>query len=106
MEWNRFKDKMLADPEVKAHYEELGPYYHLIQQLVELRKQQSVTQKQIAIAMGTSQSAIARLESGNTNVTLETLARFAEVLNCRLSLTHEPLPDKTKPSRQTSPSPV
>ena len=36
-----------------------------------------MTQEQVATAMGTSQAAVARLESGRTPTTTKTLERFA-----------------------------
>lgn len=45
------------------------------------RNQRGLTQKELAEKLGTSQSAINRIEGGKHNTTLETLARISEVLN-------------------------
>ena len=45
------------------------------------RNQRGLTQKELAEKIGTSQSAVNRIESGRQNTTLETLARISEVLD-------------------------
>jgi transcriptional regulator with XRE-family HTH domain len=50
--------------------------YHVSRQLLLLRKAQGLRQKQVADAAGTSQSAIARIESGEENITLDTVERL------------------------------
>ncbi len=45
-----------------------------------IRQQQGLTQEEFAKAMKTTQSAIARLESGNQNITIEQLSKISEVL--------------------------
>ncbi|HNV10889.1 MAG TPA: UDP-N-acetylglucosamine 1-carboxyvinyltransferase [Propionibacteriaceae bacterium] len=45
------------------------------------RKQRGLTQSQLAEQLGTSQGAITRIESGNQNLSLETINRIAEALD-------------------------
>ena len=45
-----------------------------------------MTQAQIAKKMGTTQSAIARVEAGNTNPTIGFMQKLADALGLRLSL--------------------
>lgn len=52
----------------------------LIGRLVELRRSQGLSQTEVAARMGTSQSALARLESGRADLRLSTLARYADAL--------------------------
>lgn len=49
-----------------------------------IRNQRGLTQKELADKLGTSQSAINRIEAGKQNVTLEMLARISDVLNKEL----------------------
>lgn len=49
-----------------------------------VRTQRGLTQKELAKRLGTSQSAITRIEAGNQNVTLEMLARISDVLHKEL----------------------
>lgn len=53
----------------------------LIGRLSELRRRRGLSQTDVAARMGTSQSALARLESGQTDVRVSTLARYAAALD-------------------------
>ncbi|HEX8390323.1 MAG TPA: UDP-N-acetylglucosamine 1-carboxyvinyltransferase [Candidatus Saccharimonadales bacterium] len=50
----------------------------------ETRTRRGMTQSQLAEALGTSQSAVNRIEKGNQNVSLEMLARIGEVLSSEI----------------------
>ena len=52
----------------------------LIEELVRLRRDSELSQTEIAARMGTSQSAVARLESGDLDARLSTLERYAAAL--------------------------
>jgi transcriptional regulator with XRE-family HTH domain len=56
----------------------------LVARLVAVRRQQGLSQTDVAARMGTSQSAVARLERGDADVRLSTLERYAEALDHRL----------------------
>jgi transcriptional regulator with XRE-family HTH domain len=49
----------------------------LMTELVAARKERGLSQTEIAAQMGTSQSAVARLERGDVDVRLSTLERYA-----------------------------
>lgn len=49
--------------------------------ITRFRKDRGMTQKQLAQSLGTSQSAINRIENGGQNLTMEMLARISDVLN-------------------------
>lgn len=49
-----------------------------------LREQRGLTQKEFAKALATSQSAVARMENGEQNMTLEQLAKISEVLDHKI----------------------
>lgn len=53
----------------------------LIDRLSALRRSRGLSQTEIAARMGTSQSALARLESGRADVRVSTLARYASALD-------------------------
>ena len=53
----------------------------LVEQLVRARRDAGLSQTAIAARMGTSQSAVARLERGDADVRLSTLQRYAEALD-------------------------
>ena len=48
------------------------------------RQNQGMTQAQLAAAIGTSQSAIHRIENGGQNISIEMVARISEVLNSNI----------------------
>ena len=57
-----------------------GRRRELIEDLVRARQESELSQTEIAARMGTSQSAVARLESGELDARLSTLERYAEAL--------------------------
>jgi predicted transcriptional regulator len=54
-----------------------GPRRALIDELTRARRESGLSQTEIAARMGTSQSAVARLESGELDARLSTLERYA-----------------------------
>ena len=56
----------------------------LLHALAKKRVESGLTQTQVAAAMGTSQSQVARLESGNVDTKLSTVEKLAAVLGARL----------------------
>ncbi len=52
--------------------------------IAENRQKQGLTQTQLAEAIGTSQSAINRIENGGQNISIEMVARISEVLNSNI----------------------
>ena len=59
----------------------------LQRQLAERRVVLGLTQTEAAVLMKTSQSSIARLESGEHDVRLGTLERYAQALGCSIAMT-------------------
>ena len=80
------------DPEYVEEYEALEEEFALAEALIEARAKNNMTQDQVAERMGTSRTAIARLEGANGNPSLSTLRRFAEATGTRLRVRFEPQP--------------
>ena len=60
----------------------MEPEYSFAREVLELRREKHLTQKQLAEQMGTSQPAIARIESGNyQNLSLAFIRRLADALD-------------------------
>jgi transcriptional regulator with XRE-family HTH domain len=57
----------------------------LVAQLVAARRRLGLSQTEVAARMGTSQSAVARLEAGGADARISTLARYAVALGQRLA---------------------
>lgn len=81
-----FKRKSLENPEVKAAYDELQPEYDIIQAMIDVRKSQNMTQKDLARATGITQADISRIENGTRNPSLEMVKRLAAGMGMRLKL--------------------
>jgi len=85
--YNQFKKNLLKDKKIKKAYEELGPEFELAQIIIANRVGKGLTQNDLAKKIGTKQSAIARLESGEYNPTLGLLNKVAKALNTHLKVT-------------------
>ena len=81
-----FKARMLADPEVKHEYEALEAEFAIAKELIRARMRAGLSQAELAERMGTSQSAIARLESGQSLPSTKTLLRYAEATQSKVEL--------------------
>src|SRR3954452_6738114 len=82
----------------------------LIEELVRVRRDSELSQTEIAAHMGTSQSAVARLESGELDARLSTLERYAAALgrtvDWQIRPSEEtPCPDLVASGRRSRPSP-
>lgn len=85
--YQAIKSKLLKDRSVNKAYQELGPEFFIIGQLIEKRLQKNLSQAELAKKIGTKQSAISRFESGTYNPTLAFLYKVADGLNVRLKVT-------------------
>jgi ribosome-binding protein aMBF1 (putative translation factor) len=88
--------KWMKDPEYRREYDALEEEFALASAIIEARSRAGLTQEELAAKMETSQSAIARLESGRMIPSGRTLKRFAKATGTRLRISFEP----TRPSRR------
>ena len=84
--YSEFKKKALNNPEIKTAYDELQPEYDIIQDMIDARKSQNMTQKDLSIATGITQADISRIENGTRNPSLEMVKRLAAGMGMRLKL--------------------
>ena len=75
-----WEKRALKNPKFRAEYNKLQPEFDLISAIIEARNKKGITQKILAKKMGTKQSVISRLESGNANPSFEFLQRLASAL--------------------------
>ena len=61
-------------------------YYRLAQQLMDRRKEQGLTQQELAKRSGVRQSEISKIEGGSANPTVHTLNAIAGALGSEISL--------------------
>lgn len=83
-------NEQLKDETFKKEYEALEPEYEIISSLIDARKANKVTQKQLSEATGIAQSDISKIENGSANPTLKLLQRLAEGLNMSLKVEFVP----------------
>lgn len=77
------KARLLEDPETRAEYEALEPEFAIARELIAARTRAGLSQAEVAERMGTSQSTVARLESGRSLPSLRTLERYANATGSR-----------------------
>src|SRR3989344_1328907 len=80
------RHEMLRNPALKAAYDALAPKYALISAMLNARNKKGMTQTEIARRAGTTQSAIARFESGRSNPTLEFASRLSRAVGAKLEI--------------------
>lgn len=82
------KARALERGDVKAEYERLDEEFALLDEFLKVRAAAGITQAEVAKRIGTTQSAIARLESGKGkhSPSLATLQKYAHALGCRLEV--------------------
>lgn len=78
--------KWMKDPKFKKAYQDLEPEFSIIQQSIEKRIKNKMSQKDLAKKLGTKQSAISRLESGTYNPTLSFLKKLSRAFGGRLEV--------------------
>ena len=79
-----------SDAAYREAYDDLEEEYALIAALTEARTRANLSQAQLADRMNTTQTAIARLESGNSMPSTRTLRKIARATGCRLRIVFEP----------------
>ncbi|MCX5808482.1 MAG: helix-turn-helix transcriptional regulator [Proteobacteria bacterium] len=82
------KNRALERTDVKAEYESLADEFAFLDEFLKARTAAGITQAEVAKRIGTTQSTIARLESGRGkhSPSLATLQKYAHALGCRLEL--------------------
>jgi transcriptional regulator with XRE-family HTH domain len=84
----QLRTKGLANAHVKAEYKQLADEFSLLDEFLKARAAQGLTQAQVAAKIGTTQSAVARMESGSGkhSPSLATLTKYADALGCKLEV--------------------
>ena len=77
------KARILVNPEARAEHDAQAPEFELARELITARTRAGLTQSELAERMHTTQSTIARLESGRTMPSMRTLSRYAEATGSR-----------------------
>ena len=80
------KKDLLKDEVFRAEFLGLEDEFALAGQLIEARKKAHLTQDEVARKMGTTQSVVARLESGYPLPSLRSLKRYAQAVCGKLEI--------------------
>lgn len=78
------RERAARNPEYRAELERLAPYEALARIVIRRRGQLGLSQAELAERVGTSHSAISRIESGRHPTTVQTLRRLAAALDTHL----------------------
>jgi transcriptional regulator with XRE-family HTH domain len=81
--FEKMRDKMLSDAEVREAYDAMSGEFDLAREFIAARARAGLTQAEVAKRMGTTQSAVARIEGGKQLPSLKTLFRYAEATGSR-----------------------
>ena len=85
--WDEVKATRADSPARRTGYDKANRAIRLAFEIRELREARGLSQRELAERVGTTQSAIARLEAGNISPSLPTLDRVAEALGAELTVT-------------------
>jgi DNA-binding XRE family transcriptional regulator len=84
----QFKTRAFTRPGVKKAYDDLGDEFAFLDEVLKARAEAGLTQGEVAARVGTTQSAIARLESAQPkhSPSIATLQRYAKALGCKVEI--------------------
>ncbi len=89
-EVRKLHEEWMKDPQYRAEYEALENEFSLASALIKARADAGLTQEELARLMGTTQSVIARMESGRVKPSSRTLQRFARATGMRMRIRFVP----------------
>lgn len=89
MNHDQVKKQLLQNPEAQKEYEDLKVLYDIKHEIIRLRLEQGLSQKELADKINTKQSAISRLESGEYNPSIELLTKVANALGKELQISFQ-----------------
>lgn len=89
IKYEKTKEKLLKKSGVKKEYEAQRAEYEIARTLIEARLKVKMTQKEVAAKMKTSQSQIARIESGEHFPSLQTIFKYAKAINSTILISIE-----------------
>src|SRR5215210_2218324 len=84
--WGDIKGSRAHSPARRHGYEKADRAIRLAVEIRALREKKGLSQRELAERVGTTQSAIARLEGGNISPSLPTLDKIAHALDAEVNL--------------------
>jgi len=100
-----FLDEMIdrfsvEDPDLPAVVDALAGARAMVRELEERRERAGLTQEEVARRVGTTQSAIARLERSDVDPRLSTVVKYAAIVGCVVEL--RPVPPRARSQAATA----
>ncbi|NPV81004.1 MAG: helix-turn-helix transcriptional regulator [Firmicutes bacterium] len=96
MRFEEHLDELLKDPEFAKAWEDSELEYQIARTILALRKSLGLTQEELAERIGTTQSSIARMESGKCQVSLSSLQKIARSCGMALEIKFRPMTSSSK----------
>ncbi|MDD3861293.1 MAG: helix-turn-helix transcriptional regulator [Candidatus Gracilibacteria bacterium] len=84
--YSTFKNRLLQNKKIRKEYENLAPEFAIAESIIKKRIENGLSQSALAKKIGTKQSAISRLESGNYNPSIKLLEKVAKALSLKLEI--------------------
>mgnify|MGYP006301179107 FL=1 len=80
---------LMNDPEYAKNYQDQDEEFSIARELILARTRIGLTQEEVARRMGTTQSAVARMESGKPLPSLRSLKRYAQATDSKIKISLE-----------------
>lgn len=88
-------NKRMESESFRKEYEDIQPEMDIIRAIVKARKEQQITQAELAARTGINQGDISRLERGTRNPSLNMLKKLASGLGLQLKIEFLPKAPQT-----------
>jgi transcriptional regulator with XRE-family HTH domain len=100
-----FKTRALARPDVKKVYDDIADEFAFLDEVLKARAETGLTQAEVAARIGTTQSAVARLESAEAqhSPSIATLQKYAKALGYKVEIRLVKQTSRRRGSRPTKP---
>lgn len=85
-DFSKYLDNQLKNDEFAKAWNASGARYQVIKTLIRLRKENKLTQSELAERVGTTQNIISKIERGKMNIGLDFLSRIAEAFDRKLEV--------------------
>ncbi len=87
MDYRELLSEELKDPDFKKAWDELELEYMISSMIIKLRSEAKLSQSELAVKIGTTQSAVARMESGKILPKLDSLSKIAKACGKKIEIT-------------------
>ena len=82
----KIENKKMSDPEFAKAYDRIDVEYSLIQQAIQIRKEEGYSQSDVAATSGLKQQNVSRIEKVGSSPTLRNFLRYLDALGLRIKI--------------------